>query len=138
MAACGVLVAEGAGEEEVIAGDGLVGPAVGVANDVMVATHRPEVAAAGGAGLAPGYPVVEVAVDRWHATSGVDTGGMQHLGFAALRHCGASSSDATVDGLFGVGVVQHPTTFNMFLMFSDLSGHICNDWPEPAQLSGFF
>ena len=63
VAAGGVLVAEWAGEEEVAAGNLLVGPVVGVADDVVVSAHRPKITAAGGSGFDPGNTMVEVTVD---------------------------------------------------------------------------
>lgn len=129
--AAGVAVPEWAGEEEVTASYELVMPAVGVADDVVMATHRPEITCARGAGFDPRDTMVDVTVDRWHAPSRMDTGGAQYLGLASLSGDGSAPGDTSIDGLFGIRVVQRPTLYDILLVFGNLPSNVCNDGPDP-------
>ena len=98
-----VGVVEGAGPFGVAVGEDLVGPAVFVSSDVVVAAARCEVVDVGPMALRPFGSVVEIAFGGWHATPGEDAGGVCCFDDAALpcgwsALCGAGGHGLSVVG----------------------------------------
>ncbi len=83
-----------------------------------------------------GEAVVEVAVGGGHATAGEHTVGVVGLDFSALAGGGASSGDAVVDDLAGVGVGDGVAPFGSGLLLGDLAGDVGDDGPVAGEFSG--
>lgn len=65
-----------------------------VFGSMMVSAQWSQIAGAGGPTVDDGYPVVDVALDGWHTTAGVDTAAVLGLDRSFHRHGGSAAGGA--------------------------------------------